>query len=340
MSIQLARDPKPTTESIVYPSDLSLVPARALIARGIDKAEELRARGAIVVVGASGALISGSRMDHGGAGGFARARSKAWIAATQQIPSVVHLKRLAMIAPQMASGFTEISPEANFPGAGGMPIGRDGAVVAGIAASGAGIGPFVDYPGAEPQRLIADGQPTNAEDLLVHYAIDAPYVGQHGDDYERWATAFGAWPADAASGTGMAKSPAASEQHELGWAMTIVDRALEEARHRELRITAAVVDRRGEPIQIDTMDGAPSAGVFVAEATAAAAAAFQVPSHALTELYPGTLLDQVAATLPFAILAADGGLPLERGNVVAGGLGIGGAPPQVCAEIAAAALAA
>ena len=97
-------------------SDLSLEQARALIVRGIDKAEELRARGAIVVIGASGALISGSRMDHGGAGGFARARSKAWIAATQQLPSVVHLQRMQMIAPQMASGFTVLSPEAMFPG--------------------------------------------------------------------------------------------------------------------------------------------------------------------------------------------------------------------------------
>ena len=64
----------------------------------------------------------------------------------------------------------------------------------------------------------------------MHYAIDAPYVGQHGDDYARWTTAFGAWPADPASGTGMAQPPPASEQHELGWAMAIVDRALDEAR--------------------------------------------------------------------------------------------------------------
>jgi len=85
--------------------ELGLADARRLIARAIDKAEELNARGAVVVVGASGALVSGSRMDRGGAGGFARARSKAWIAATQQIPSVVHNQRLQAISPQMAHGF-------------------------------------------------------------------------------------------------------------------------------------------------------------------------------------------------------------------------------------------
>jgi uncharacterized protein GlcG (DUF336 family) len=320
--------------------DLPLAEARALIARAIDKAEELRARGAVVVIGGSGALLSGSRMDNGGAGGFARARSKAWIAATQQLPSVEHLRRMGMIAPQMASGFTELSPEAIFPGAGGMPIEHDGVVVAGIAASGAGIGPFVAYPGAEPQRLIADGQPANAEDLLVHYALGGPYVGQHGDDYERWRVAYGGWPENPGSGTGMADPPPASAQAELRWAMAIADRALGAAAQRGVRITAAVVDRRGEPIQIDAMDGAPTAGEFVARAIAAAAASFQVPSGEVAARYPGALFDQVAATLPYAIATIDGGLPIEQDGAVAGAIGIGGAPPDVCAEIAAAAIAA
>jgi uncharacterized protein GlcG (DUF336 family) len=323
----------------VHQSDLPLADARALIARGIDKAEELSARGSLVVIGVHGALISGSRMDHGGAGGFARARSKAWIAATQQIPSVVHLGRMGMIAPQMASGFSVISPQAVFPGAGGMPI-RDkhANVVAGIAASGAGIGPFVNYPGVEPQQLIADGQPANAEDLLVHYALGIPYAGQHGDDYARWIDAFGEWPADAASGTGMAPAPPASDQAELHWAMAIVDQALGDARERGVAIAAAVVDRGGEPIQIDSLDGAPSAAAIVAEATAAAAATFQVLSGELAGRYPGPQFDQVAATLPYTVLAVDGGVPLQRDGAVVGGLGIGGAEPGVCAEIAAAAL--
>jgi uncharacterized protein GlcG (DUF336 family) len=106
----------------VHPSDLSLQAARTLIDRAIDKAEEIGMRGAIVVVGASGALISATRMDRGAAGGMARARSKAWIAATQQIPSLTHLKRMGIVAAPMVTGFVACSPEAASPGAGGMPI--------------------------------------------------------------------------------------------------------------------------------------------------------------------------------------------------------------------------
>jgi len=310
--------------------ELALADARRLVSRAIDKAEQLNARGAVVVVGASGALVSGSRMDRGGAGGFARARSKAWIAATQQIPSLVHNQRLLTISPQMAQGFPVLSPEAVFPGAGGVPIVRDGAVVAGIAASGAGVGPFVDYEGAVRERLIADGKPANAEDLLVHYALGLPYEGQHGDDLARWEAAYGPFPADAGRGLGFADPPPAASQHELRFALALADRALEEAGRRGLRVSTAVVDRYAEPVQIDAMDGAPAGGTFVAEATAAAAAAFQLPSEQVGD---------AASVLPFRALTLAGAVPLPGGSPFAGALGVGGATPAVCAEIAAAATA-
>src|SRR3954451_13304161 len=133
----------------MHGEDMPLADARALIARAIAKAEHLGVRGAVAVVGASGVLVSASRMDRGGAGGMARARSKAWIAATQQMPSHEHLRRMSTLPHAMERGFIACSPEAVFPGAGGMPVARaDGTVEAGIAASGATMGPFVDYPGA------------------------------------------------------------------------------------------------------------------------------------------------------------------------------------------------
>src|SRR6201989_117585 len=131
----------------MHTEDLGLEQARALIARAFAKAQDLGVRGAVAVVGASGVLVTASRMDRGGTGGMARARSKAWIAATQQLPSLVHLGRMRTLPQAMVTAFVACSPEAVFPGAGGMPItGRDGAVIAGIAASGATVGPFVDYP--------------------------------------------------------------------------------------------------------------------------------------------------------------------------------------------------
>ena len=142
-----------------HPRDLGLAEARALVQRAVDKAEQLGLRGAVAVVGATGTLLTASRMDAGGPGGMTRARSKAWISATQQIPSSEHLRRMTTIAPPVAAGFAQASPEALFPGAGGMPISVDGVVVAGIAASGATVSPF--FPAdADPRVLSADGRPT------------------------------------------------------------------------------------------------------------------------------------------------------------------------------------
>jgi uncharacterized protein GlcG (DUF336 family) len=313
----------------MHTQDMPLAEARALIARAIDKAQDIGVRGAVVVVGGSGVLISASRMDRGGTGGMARARSKAWIAATQQLPSLVHLGRMRTLPQAMVTGFVACSPEAAFPGAGGMPIaGADGSAIAGIAASGATVGPFVDYPGADPRKLIADGRPANCEDLLVHWALGIPYEGQHGDDEERWIAAYGALPDE--PGLGYAEPPPASQpEHE--WALSLADRAMAAAAERGERIAVAVVDHRGDPIQQDTMDGAPTAGPFVAEAVAAGAATFQQPS---AEVHPAA-----ATVLPYAVAAVPGGLPVRDGDRVVAGLGIAGAAPAVCHEIAAAVLA-
>ena len=206
-----------------------------------------------------------SRMDHGGAGGMARARSKAWIAATQQIPSAEHLGRMRMIAPPMVSGFTVCSPEAIFPGRRrhADPRRIRAGVVAGIAASGAGIGPFVGYPGSEPEQADRRRQPSNGEDLLVHYALGIPYEGQHGDDLERWIDAYGALPgAIPAAGLGMAPAPPARHQDEHRWALALADRAIARgAAARRCGSRVAIVDERGDPIQQDRMDGAPAASV-------------------------------------------------------------------------------
>ena len=309
-------------------TDISLDQARRLIARAVDKAAQVGARGAFAVVGASGVLVSGSRMDRGGAGGMARARSKAWISATQQIPSAEHHVRMATLPAPIAAGFVACSPEALFPGAGGMPIYADDVVVGGFSASGATVGPFVDIPGIDRRMLIADGKPANSEDLIVLWAMGLPYRGQHGDDEKRWLDAFGELPDE--PGLGYSDPPPASQpEHE--WALGLADRASQEAAARGVRIAVAIVDVRGEPIQQDTMDGAPTAAPFVAEALAAGAAAFQLPSE---EIDPG-----VVSVLPFHVLTVPGGLPVRNGEALVGGLGIAGPDRQMCREIAEAAVA-
>jgi uncharacterized protein GlcG (DUF336 family) len=322
---------------IPHTRDIPLAEARALIERAIDKAEGLGLRGAVAVAGGSGVLVSASRMDRSGAGGMARARSKAWIAATQQVPSTEHLRRMTTIAAPVAQGFVSCSPEANFPGAGGMPISSGEEVIGGIAASGAAVSPF--YPaGTDPMAMIAGGRPANPEDLVVHYALGLPYAGQHGDDLDRWVAAFGPWPAEPPAGLGGADAPPARRQHEHRWAVALADLVIAEAERRGVQVAVAIVDHRGDPIQQDWMQDAPTAAVAVAQAVAAAAATFQCPSRDLAERYPGAAFTQLAAALPFAVLPAAGGLPVAEDGRVVAGIGVAGRDPGACEDIAAAAL--
>jgi len=324
-----------------HPRDLGLAEARGLVRRAVDKAEQLGLRGGIAVVGASGTLVTASRMDGGGPGGMARAQSKAWISATQQIPSAEHLHRMTTIAPPVAAGFAQASPEALFPGAGGMPVwaGASGgrSVVAGIAASGATVSPF--FPdGADPRALSADGRPANPEDLLIAYALRVPYAGQHGDDQKRWEQRFGDLVVDPADSLGMTDAPPASRQAQLDWARALGDAVLAEAERRGLRVAVAVVDRGGDPVQQDLMDGAPAGGVAVAQAVAGAAALFGCESGELTAMF--TRAEAVAALVVPPVLGVPGGLPVRDGGQVVAGLGVGGASPVICGDIARTALAA
>jgi uncharacterized protein GlcG (DUF336 family) len=321
----------------LHPLDMTLAAARALVQRAVDKAEQLGLRGGIAVVGASGALITASRMDAGGPGGMARARSKAWISATQQIPSSEHLHRMTSIAPPVATGFVAASPEALFPGAGGMPVNADGVVVAGIAASGATVSPF--FPaGVDPRVLSADGEPANPEDLLIAYALGIPYAGQHGDDRKRWVDRFSDLVVEPAESLGMAPAPRATRQAELDWAMGLCDAAMDEASRRGVEVAVAVVDRGGDPIQQDLMDGAPAGGVAVAQAVAGAAALFGYDSASLGDRFGAA--DALAALVVPPVLGVPGGLPVRDGGRVVAGLGVGGAAPSMCEEIARTALAA
>jgi len=313
----------------VHPADLPLAEARVLVQRAVDKAEQLGLRGAVAVVGASGALITASRLDHGGPGGMTRARSKAWISATQQIPSSEHLHRMTSLPAPISTGFVTASPEALFPGAGGMPV-RDeqGVVVAGIAASGATVSPFLPT-GVAPEVVSADGEPANPEDLLIAYALGVPYVGQHGDDRARWQARFGDLVIAPADSLGMTTAPPATGQAELTWARDLTDRVLAAAAAQGLRVAVAVVDPGGDPIQQDRMDDAPGGGAEVALATAAAAARFGVPSETLAQWYPGGYLP---------VLAVPGGLPVREGTRVVAGIGVGGEEPARCAALVQAAL--
>ena len=313
--------------------DVPLAQARELVQRAVDKCEQLGLRGGIAVVGASGALVTASRLDRGGPGGMARATSKAWISATQQVPSAEHLQRMTTLPPPISNGFVLASPQALFPGAGGMPLFDDnGVVIGGIAASGATVSPFLPT-GVAPEVVSAEGKPANPEDLLIAYALGVPYVGQHGDDAARWAARFGDLVVAPENSLGTAPAPRASKQNELTWARDVCDRVLAAASARGLHVAVTVVDAGGDPIQQDRQDAAVAASVDLAFATAATAARFGCASDELERLY-GTTTASLAALHPAPFLAAPGGVPLLSDGLVVGGVGVAGSDPDACAEIA------
>jgi len=315
------------------PRDLSLTEARRLVQRAVDKAEQLGLRGGVAVVGASGALVTASRLDAGGPGGMARATSKAWISATQQIPSTEHLHRMTTLPAPISSGFVGISPQAMFPGAGGIPVlDDDGVVIGGIAASGATVSPFLPA-GVAPEVVSAEGEPANPEDLLIAYALGVPYVGQHGDDAARWQARFGDLVVSAEDSLGMKPAPVATRQLELAWARAVCDSVMAAAAVRGVLVSVAVVDRGGDPIQQDRMDDAVAASVDVALATAATAARFGIGSDQLDALY-GPAVKSLGRLNPMPFLGAPGGVPLVVDGRVVGGLGVGGTDPALCAAIA------
>jgi uncharacterized protein GlcG (DUF336 family) len=243
---------------------------------------------------------------------------------------------MTTIAPPVAAGFAQASPEALFPGAGGMPVSADGVVVAGIAASGATVSPFLPA-GVDPRAVSADGQPANPEDLLIAYALGISYTGQHGDDQKRWEQRFGELAIDPADSLGMAPAPAASRQAQLEWAKALCDAAMDAASRRGVQVAVAVVDRGGDPIQQDLMDGGPAGGVAVAQAVAGAAALLDCDSGDMSSRFGPA--DAVAALVTAPVLSVPGGLPVRDAGRVVAGLGVGGGDPSVCADIARPALA-
>jgi uncharacterized protein GlcG (DUF336 family) len=210
-------------------------------------------------------------------------------------------------------------------------------VVAGLAASGATVSPF--FPaGVDPRVLSADGEPANPEDLLIAYALGIPYAGQHGDDRKRWVDRFGDLVVEPAESLGMAPAPRATRQAELDWARGLCDAAIDAASRRGLLVAVAVLDPGGDPIQQDLMDGAPAGGVAVAQAVAGAAALFGYDSAGLGDRFGA--VDALAALVVPPVLGVPGGLPVRDGGRVVAGLGVGGAGPTICEELARTALAA
>jgi uncharacterized protein GlcG (DUF336 family) len=314
--------------------ELTLDAARKLIRRAVAKAEDLGARGAFVVVNGGGVPISASRMDHAGVFGIPVSRAKAYIAGSGHETSATFAGRQAGNFLGTFLSYQQLARDDIFPGPGAFLIRANGIVI-GAMSTGAGIGPFVKFPGlSDPAKLVVDGKPANLEDLVISYALNEPYQPQHGDDAKRWIDAYGSLLN--VTGTGFAEAPAAQKQTMLDAAQKLSDAAMAEAKRAQTAIAVAVVDRNGDVIQIDRMDGAAPMSPDIAEAVAVTAVNFQAPSERAAQ----PQFAHIVEAAPFKFLPLAGGLPIKDGARIVGAIGISGGDPEICAAIATKAIAA
>ena len=135
----------------------------------------------------------------------------------------------------------------------------------------------------------------------------------------------------------MKAAPSATRQVVLDWAVALTDEVMRIALRHNVSVSVAVVDPGGDPVQQDRMDGSPVAGADVALAVAATSARFGESSQELQRVFgPATALLGGLAPAPFC--PAPGGVPLLSGGRLVGGLGVGGADPSLCRDIAEEAL--
>ncbi len=317
---------------------LSLKDARRITERAIDKSEGLGVRGAFVVADDGGILLTASRMDGSGSIGIPISRAKTYEAASNREASDQFAKRVSSMFVGIYMGYERILRDKIFPGAGAILVRRQGTVVGAVSTAGS-IGPHCKFAGLDPRKLILEGKPTNAEDMIISYAAESPYLSQHGDDLKRWTEAYGSAPAEGERGLAHEVAPRASQQVMLNAAIALADAAIAIAQEMKVLACITIVDRHGDIVQQDRMDGAPPMTPDISYALATTAVNFVQPSGsvaALIERHPALArLDDIA---PFPILAIPGGLPIFEDSQVTGALGVACTDPSKGDAIAHAAI--
>ena len=95
-----------------------------------------------------------------------------------------------------------------------------------------------------------------------------------------------------------------------------------------------IVDVSGETLAQLRMDGAKFLSMKSARAKARTAASIGQPSHVIPEAVGGL----IAAATEGEVTRLQGGLPIEVGGVLVGGIGVGSGSPEQDIDVASAAL--
>jgi uncharacterized protein GlcG (DUF336 family) len=108
----------------------------------------------------------------------------------------------------------------------------------------------------------------------------------------------------------------------LDRAQAVIQAAVAEAKKREWKMNAAVVDSGGNLVAFQRMDGAMLASIQIAEHKARAAVTFRRPTKAFED---GINLMHLNYLLAFdGVIASRGGIPLIDQGVIIGAIGCSG----------------
>jgi glc operon protein GlcG len=105
-----------------------------------------------------------------------------------------------------------------------------------------------------------------------------------------------------------------------------VEKGIEQARRRNLKVSVAVVDVHGHLVQLDRMVGASPMSAGISEAKARTALNFQTATSKIGQSRPDDLA-RLQRVVSFAIIAEAGGVPIVRRDTVVGAIGVSGASP-------------
>lgn len=151
---------------------LTLREARSILARAIEKGQEVDWISTHAVVDEGGNVISMSRADGAPAGAAPLARAKAYLAAVTGRPTLLFADRMDA-HPLRYFGYRAILPRAVFPGPGAVPITRDAKVVGGYSSNLSS--------NAGGMKIERNGKRLSRADLVTAYAVDADYLEQYAD---------------------------------------------------------------------------------------------------------------------------------------------------------------
>lgn len=126
----------------------------------------------------------------------------------------------------------------------------------------------------------------------------------------------------------MAAPPVFAEESKsitLSEARVIAEGAQSAAQTKNARVSIVIVNREGRVILAQRMDETAFTSLEVAEGKAIAAAALGMPSGVMQEAIDNGALSLLTVK---GLVAIGGGLPILRGERIAGGIGVSGSSPM------------